>query len=265
MAVLVHYLEVGRMDELGRMDSPIHRLDARAKLVTTAVFLVTVMSFPRYEVSALMPLFFYPAVLIARAGLPAGYLLRKVAVVAPFALMIGLFNPLLDRQPVAQLGSLTLSGGWVSLASILLRFVLTVIAALVLVSCTGIHRLGAGLEQLGLPRVLTVQILFLYRYFFVVGDEAMRMMRGVAMRSVGTRPLPWRVFGTLVGHLLLRAMDRANRVYRAMLARGFDGTVRVLHPTTCGWRDAAFVAGWTLFFVAARRWNLAEALGGLLQ
>ena len=263
MGVLAHYFEVGRMDELGRLHSPIHRLDARTQIMTTAIFLVVTMSFPRYDVSALLPLALYPCALIALAGLPAGYLLRKVAVAAPFAIFVGLFNPLLDRHPVAQIGSCAISGGWVSFASILLRFALTVTAALVLVCCTGIQRLCAGLERLGLPRVLAVQILFLYRYFFVIGDEGARMLRSVAIRSAGARALPWRLYGTLAGHLLLRAMDRANRVYRAMLARGFDGEVRVLRPTAPGWRDAAFAAGWALFFLAARRWNLAEAMGRL--
>lgn len=252
------------MDELGRMDSPVHRLDARAQILTTAAFLIVVMSFPRYAISALMPFLFYPCVLIARAGLPAGYLLRKVALAAPFAIFVGMFNPLLDRHPVAQLGTLAISGGWMSFASILLRFVLTVTAALVLVSCTGIHRLCAGLESLGLPRVLAVQILFLYRYFFVVADEGARMLRSVTIRSAGAPSLPWRVYGTLAGHLLLRAMDRAHRIYRAMLARGFDGEVLLLRPTKPGWQDAAFVAGWSLFFVSARQWNLAELAGRVL-
>ena len=260
--MLIQPLEVGRLDELGRMDSAIHRLDARAQILTTALFLVAVMSFPRYEISALLPLCLYPSVLISQAGLPTGYLLRKVAIAAPFAILVGLFNPLLDRHPLAPSGVLALAGGWYSFASILLRFALTVLAALVLVSCTGVHRLCAGLERLGLPRVLTVQILFLYRYFFVIGDEGSRMLRGVSLRS-GTQALPWRIYGALVGHLLLRTMDRANRIYRAMLARGFDGTVRVLLPTTFGWRDAVFVAGWGCFFAAARRWNLAELLGRL--
>lgn len=249
------------MDDLGRMDSPIHRLDARAKLITTAIFVVVVMSFPRHKLSALMPLFVYPFVLVARGNLPTGYLIRKVAIAAPFALFVGLFNPWLDRQPVAAIGSHLIAGGWLSFASIMLRFVLTVSAALILLACTGIHRLCAGMERLGVPRVFAVQILFLYRYFFVIGAEALRMWRGVQMRSTDRPTLPLKTYGTLIGHLLLRSMDRAQRVYRAMVARGFDGEVRVRRPTTPGWREAIFVAGWTAFFVAARLWNLADLLG----
>jgi cobalt/nickel transport system permease protein len=70
--------------------------------------------------------------------------------------------------------------------------------------------------------------------------------------------------GSVLGHLLLRAMARADRVYRAMRARGFDGEIRLLHPARARAGDWLFILGWALFFAAARRWNLAEALGRLL-
>lgn len=253
------------MDELGRMDSPVHRLDARAKIVTTVGFILVVMSFARYEVSALMPLFVYPFALIALGNLPPGYLFRKVALASPFALLIGMFNPLLDRHPVAMIGTHVVSGGWLSFASVLLRFALTVSVAFILVAGTGVHRLCAGAERMGLPRVFAVQLLFLYRYFFVIGDEGLRMMRSVTVRSAGACPLRLATYGTLIGNLLLRSMDRAQRIYRAMVSRGFDGEVRVLRPTSLGWRDAAFVGGWSFFFLVVRFWNLSDCLGRWLM
>jgi len=261
---LGQWVEIGRMDELGRLDTPVHRLDARAKVITTLIFIVVVMSFPRYEVSALMPFFFYPFALIALGRIPSGYILRKILLAAPFALVIGMFNPLLDHQTIASVGVWNISGGWLSFASIMLRFVLTVSAALALIACTGIHRLGAGLERMGVPRVFVVQLLFLYRYLFVIADEGTRMMRSMELRSAGPRSLRLRVYGSLVGHLLLRSMDRADHVYRAMVARGFDGEIRVLRQTSFRWTDWAFTGGWMAFFAIARMWNLADALGRML-
>lgn len=256
-----HYIEVGLMDELGRLDTPLHRLDARTKIITTVAFIVAVMSFPRYEVSALMPLFVFPFVLMASGNIPAGYIFKKVAIAAPFALFVGLFNPLFDQHTVLTVGSRAISGGWLSFTSIMVRFALTVSAALILVACTGIHRLCAGLEQMGVPRLFAVQLLFLYRYLFVIGEEGLRMIRSVQMRSVGTTSLRLHIYGSLTGHLLLRSMDRAQRIYRAMVSRGFNGQVQVLHRTVPGWRDAVFVIGWIAFFIVVRNWNLADGLG----
>lgn len=260
---LGEWMEVGRMDELGRLDTPAHRIDARAKAVTTILFIIFVMSFSRYEVSALTPFFFYPLVLMSLGRIPAGFLLRKILVAAPVAVMIGLFNPFFDREPVAVVGGFLISGGWMSFVSILVRFVLTVAAALILVACTGMNRLCAGLERMGLPRVFAVQLLFLYRYLFVIVAEGSRMLRSMELRSAGVGTMGLRVYGSLLGHLLVRSMARADRIYRAMVARGFDGQIRILHESRLRGADVAFVFGWTAFFVVARTWNLADLLGRL--
>ena len=255
------FIEMGQMDELGRLDTPLHRLDPRVKTVTTVLFVITVMSFPRYRISDLMPLFVYPFALMGAGNIPAGAIFKKVAWASPFALFVGLFNPVLDRQTALVLGSWELSAGWISFLSILIRFVLTVSAALILIACTGIHRLCAGLERMGVPRLFAVQILFLYRYLFLIGDEALRMIRSVRIRSGGSARLGLRTYGTLIGHLLIRSMDRAQRVHCAMVSRGFDGQVRLLHRTRAGLHDALFLSGWTAFFLLVRFWSPAAALG----
>lgn len=258
-----HHAEAGRMDELGRLDSPVHRLDARVKTLTTVAFLVAVMSFPRYEISALMPFFLYPAALMAWGRIPPGFILRKVLIASPFALAVGIGNPWFDREAIVFLGPHAISGGWISLLSIAVRFALTVSAALSLVACTGIHRLCAGLDRLGLPRVFVLQVQLLYRYLFVVAGEGLRMTRGAELRSVG-RPIRLRTYASLAGHFLLRSMDRAQRVYEAMTSRGFDGHMRVLRPGTVRAADVAFLAGWIAFFVIARFCNIARWMGGLV-
>ena len=259
-----HYIEVGKMDELGRMDSPMHRLDSRVKTLTTIAFVVTVMSFSRYKVAALMPFFIYPLALMAIGRIPPGYIVRKLLIASPFALAVGIVNPLLDQRVMGSLGAHGISGGWLSFASIVIRFSLTVSAALTLVACTGIHRLCAGLERMGLPHVFAVQLCLLYRYLFVIIDEGARMRRGVEMRSMGRRSLGFSTYVALIGHLLLRAMDRAQRVYQAMVSRGFAGHFRVIRPTVIHWKDVAFMVGWVLFFAVARVWDIPTAIGNFL-
>ncbi len=261
---LAGWLQIGRMDDLARLDSPAHRLDARAKAVVTLAFVVVVMSFPRHEVSALLPFLLYPVALTSAGRIPARELFRKILVAAPFALVVGIFNPLLDRHPAAMVGPFVITGGWLSFASILLRFLLTVWAALALVACTGMFRLAAGLQHLGIPRVFAVQLLFLHRYLFVVAEEGARMKRGVDLRAPEKKALPPRVYGSLVGQLLLRSMDRADRVHRSMRARGFDGQIRVMRRSAFRAKDWGFVCGCLAFFIAARAWDLPAALGLLL-
>ena len=126
------FLDLGRLDRLGGGDSAIHRLDSRAKLVTTLLFIGAVASSGKYELSGLLPFLLFPASMAVCAGLPSRFLLRRLLLVAPFAVLVGMFNPLLDRTVLVQLGPVNVSGGWISFATILLRFALTVSAAIIL-------------------------------------------------------------------------------------------------------------------------------------
>ncbi len=120
-----------------------------------------------------------------------------------------------------------MTGGWISYASIVLRFLLTAGAALVLTATTGFTGICLALEKLKVPDVLVTQLLLLFRYIFVLGDEATRMGQARRLRSFGRRGMGWRVYGQMLGQLLLRTFARAQRIYLAMKSRGFDGEIRV--------------------------------------
>ena len=130
------FLELATLDALSAGRTAIHGLDPRAKVITVTAFIVTVASFGRYDLAALLPFALFPAVLAALSDTPVRYLLKRLLAALPFVLFVGILNPILDRAPVLILGGRPLAGGWVSFASILLRFALTVGAALVLMATT---------------------------------------------------------------------------------------------------------------------------------
>lgn len=251
------------LDALAARDTRLTRIDPRAKLVVTLVFVVVVLSFERHAVAALLPLAVFPLALAVLGELPAAPLLRKLALAAPLALMVGLFNPWLDRAPVTVHGAFTLAAGWWSFGSIVLRAMLTVGAALVLVAGTGMAPLCAALARLGVPRVFTVQLLFLYRYAFVLGDEAARLATARRLRSAGRHPA-LDSYAPLLGQLLLRALQRAQRIHQAMRARGFDGELRSLRALHWQARDTVFVCGWCAAFAVLRGVDLPQGLGRML-
>lgn len=125
--------------------------------------------------------------------------------------------------------------GLIRFLSILLRSWLAVQAAILLTAVTRFTDILWALGSLRFPRVLVSTIGFMYRYLFVLADEATRMMRARASRSAripGTqrRSVLWqgRMAGAMVGSLFLRALERSERVYAAMLSRGYDGSMRSL-------------------------------------
>ncbi|MGA1868523.1 MAG: cobalt ECF transporter T component CbiQ [bacterium] len=257
--------DIGYMDTLSSRDTFIHRLDPRIKLVTTLIFIVMVVSFDKYQISGLVPFLLYLVVVIALADLPIGYLLKKIIIVSPFALMIGIFNPLLDTNILMNLGPLRISGGWISFASIMVRFILTVGAALVLISSTGFIEVCMAAEKIGVPRIFAIQLLFIYRYLFVLIDEASRMVMARALRSFNKKGMGLRVFGSLVGHLLLRTLDRAQRIHHAMLCRGFNGEIRIIRKLNIGLPEVLFFLCSSSFFIVMRLYNIPQLMGNFFM
>jgi cobalt/nickel transport system permease protein len=258
------FLDIGYLDTLASGDSPVHRLDPRVKLITTLAFIATVVSFDKYSVSELIPFVIFPAVQISIAGLPAGYLLKKVLWVSPFAVMVGIFNPLIDQDILLHIGSIGISGGWVSFSSILIRCLLTVTSALILIASTGFDTLCAALQKLGVPRPFVVQLMFLYRYIFVLMDEAARMVRAISLRSFNSGAMHFRIFVPMMGHLLLRTLDRSQRIHLAMKCRGFDGHIRVIRFMKIRSADIFFATGCLTFFLILKYCNISYELGHLI-
>lgn len=253
------------LERLALENSPIHRLDPRAKLLTALVFIVCVVSFGKYEISALVPFAVFPVTLLAGGNLPVRPLFRRIILLLPFPLMVGIFNPLIDRQIMLQLGPLAISGGWVSFVSIFLRSLLTLGAALVLVSVTGFPAICAALERFGVPRVFVVQLLFLHRYLHVLAEEGGRMARAREFRSFGRHGMGVRPTAALLGTLLLRTWDRAGRIHHAMLCRGFRGEFPLRRAFRFGAAEIVFTCGWLLVFMLLRMGNFSRMIGGLLM
>jgi len=258
------FFDLAVLERLASLETPVHRIDPRAKLLATLIFIVCVVSFDPYQVLPLLPFLIFPIVLTARAGLPAGVLLKKLALAAPFALAVGIFNPIFDREILLHIGPQGISGGWVSFCSIALRILLTLSAVLILVATTGFATVCLGLEKLGAPRPFVQQLLFLYRYLFLLVDEGSRLVRARRLRSFGRRGMEIRPYAAMLGQLLLRTLARAQAIHRAMQCRGFDGHLRRLHPLHAGLRDWLFLLGWGGFFLALRNVNLPLLLGQLL-
>lgn len=253
--------DLGVLDVLAQQNSPIHRLDSRTKLITTIIFAGAVISFDKYEISGLTFFFLYPAILMTMANIPMGLLFKKLLVVAPFAFFIGIANPFLDRAVLLNVGPIAVSGGWISFASIMLRFVLTVSVALILIATTGVMGVCLALERLKVPQIMCVQLLLLYRYLFVLIDEATRLVRARALRSFSNRGMGITVTGHMIGYLLLRTLNRARRIYLAMLCRGFDGEIRLLRQMRMGLLDGIYILGWATAFVFMRIYNLPQLVG----
>lgn len=251
------------LDDLACRQNPINNLHPLAKLLTTAIYLTVVVSFDRYEIVSLLPLVFYPVIVLSLAELPLGEILKRIAWVLPLIIGIGIFNPLFDHQTASLLG-FTFTRGWLTFISIFMKCILTVTGGVLLIATTGMDRLAAAMRMIRIPKIFVLQLLLTYRYISVLGDELARMLRAYSLRAPGQKGIRRDAWGSFTGSLLLRSFDRAQRVYAAMCLRGFAGEYNTGNITKIANRDLWFLAGWSAFFIITRIYNLPLLLGSLL-
>ena len=214
-----------RLDALERHregTGPLHRLDARVKLIAALASIIAVIAMPiaawRWYGGAGLCLAF----VVGLSGIPPRVLARRwlglFVLVAFLVVMIAPAHPERARHSLAAVT-----------ASILIKNGLALMTMIVLAGTTPFPRLLAGLRKLGVPPILVATLQFMERYRHVLVEEMDRMATARRARTFGRRrALSWSLLGGLIGMLFLRTFERAERVHDAMIARGWDGTIRSL-------------------------------------
>lgn len=216
--------ELRAMDNLSAGTSVIHRLHPLVKLLSTLVYIVFVASYGRYDFVRLAPYTFYPFIMVALAELPYKTLLPRVLIALPFCLFAGLANVFFDRATAVVVADVAVSYGTLSLLTIILKMYLCVMAALLLVASTPFTELTAQLRRLRVPAVFVMVFELTFRYIGVLIEEAFSMTTAYKLRSGNKRALDIRHMGSFTGLLILRGLDRAERVHAAMRCRGYSLT-----------------------------------------
>lgn len=248
-------MQVSTFDRYHAGQSVVHRLDPRVKVVVTVLAIVSNVMLPdgAWLAFALTWGLILAASLLA--GLGPVYTLRRSFVALPFAMaaITAIFT--VPGRPLAGWAvgpwhPVVTDAGLIRFGSIVVRSWLSVQVAILLTATTAFPDLMHALRHLRVPPVLVSIVSFMYRYLFVLSDEAGRLLRAREARSArlgsgGGGSIRWRarVTGNMAGQLFLRSYERSERVYNAMLARGYGGHLLTLNPHVMRLTDWAYGGG----------------------
>ncbi|MBR1456709.1 MAG: cobalt ECF transporter T component CbiQ [Oscillospiraceae bacterium] len=255
--------ELTEMDDLAARSSPIHGLCPMAKLLSTIAYIAVVVSFHKYELSALVPMLLWPVLLFQLSGIPVRTCFYKLRIVLPLVMAVGLFNPFFDRAPMLALGGVAVSGGVVSMLTLMLKGVLCLMASFLLMATTPIDHLCAALRRLHVPGMLVTLLLLTYRYVGVMTEELAVMTEAYHLRAPGQKGIHVSAWGSFLGQLLLRSMDRAEELYNSMQLRGYHEHFHYADIKPCTPRDAVYTLCCIALFLLLRLVDAASLLGGL--
>lgn len=247
--------DLGVASLAGDPSSPIHRLDPRAKLAVLVAVTLVAISAPLRA----WPAWAACAVTLVAIGVvarvPPGVVWQRARIVLPLVLFVAAFVPFVRRGGTTyDLGPLTVSGaGLETFAATAAKATIGTVSAVLLGATTAFPAVVRSLESLHLPRLLVLIALLTYRYLFVVVAEVRRLRAALAARAYRPRhALQAGALGRAASALFLRTHARGERIYLAMTARGFQGTMPHLAPLSFGRPDALFVVGVVAPLVALR-------------
>lgn len=147
--------------------------------------------------------------------------------------------------------------------TLMLKGVFALMASFLLIATTSMDAICAGLRKLHVPSVLVTLLLLTYRYIGVMLNEVSVMTQAYKLRAPGQKGIHISAWGSFLGQLLLRSMDRAEELYGSMRLRGFRGEFYYAEAPKCSATDVLFTVCCCMAVLAARVFNLAALLGSL--
>ena len=256
--------ELGHMDELAVQDSPVHSMNAGAKLLCTVIYILVVMSFDKYDLSGLIPMLLWPVLLYQMSGISIRTCFYKLRIVLPLVMAVGLFNPIFDREIMLHIGSVGVSGGVISMITLMLKGVFCLMASFLLVATTPFDNICAALRHAHFPAMLVTLLLLTYRYVGVMTEELTVMTDAYHLRAPGQKGIHVSAWGSFLGQLLLRSMDRAQELYSSMLLRGYHQHFHYAPIKPFKGSDAVYVILSIAFFAIVKYENVSELIGMFL-
>ena len=256
--------ELSEMDELAAMRSPVHRLHPGAKLITTIAYIMITLSFGKYDLPGLVPMVLWPAMMFSLSGVKVRTCFYKLRIVLPLVMAVGLFNPFFDRQTMLTIGNIAISGGVISMITLMLKGVFSLMASFLLMATTKIDSLCAALRKLHVPAILVSLLQLTYRYVGVMTEELAVMTDAYHLRAPGQKGIHISAWGSFLGQLLLRSMDRAQELYSSMILRGYHEHFHYADIDRFRGRDAVYMLVSILLFVMLRYGNISQLVGGLV-
>ena len=197
------------LDRYSRLESPIHHLPAILKLLTALSFIIVTVSIPFRDHWLFLTLFGFLVVVSALSRIPWQFLIGRLVILEPFALGIAVMT-------------LFQHDGYLVFLSILVKSTLCLFMMILMSNTTPFSEILVALHTVKIPSLLITILALAYRYLFVLIDEGERLQRARRSRTfVTTRTKHWVTLAALVGQLFVRSTERAERIYDAMMSRGW--------------------------------------------
>ena len=251
-------MEYPEIDAFASINSPIHRFDPRAKLVSFTLLIFSFVFVENLAVALSGFLFSFLILLVSR--LPLGFALKRIRMVFFFLFPLLLIMPLtVEGEELINISGVSVSVDGLAYASlIIIRALAAVTLALTMLATTRFDVTMKALYALKVPGTLVQMLMFTYRYIFVIIEEFSRMWESMECKGFRLRANyhGLSIFGNILGMLIIKSYDRTSRVYQAMVSKGYSGRPRTLVHLRMSTKDYVLSTCMVLIAISVHAYQL---------
>lgn len=254
-----------RLDEQAGRDTVIHRLNPFSKLIWTVTYIAITTSYNKYDLTGISVMVLFPTVLYQLSQTSVRECFYRLRFILPFVCAVGIANPFFDKEVILWLGDFGISGGIVSMVTLIIKSILCLMMSYLLIATTSIEEICVALQQIHLPDILVTLLLLTYRYVLILLGEVTIMSEAYSLRAPGQRGIHINSWGSFLGQLILRSMDRAQALYESMVLRGYDGRIKYFGNKRYNRASYIVVAVGIAMLVLTRCYNILQLLERIIK
>lgn len=255
--------EINQLHYLSNRDQWMNHIHPLVKFVITLLYIILVVSFDPYQLSGLLGMLIYPLILFELTDLKLKHAFIRMRLPLFFVIFIGIFNPIFNRTTFLSLNGFTFSYGFLSMISLTIKGIFTLLATYLLIATTTIEQICYSLSLLHIPKTIITVFLLIIRYISVLLEEVSHIIDAYSLRAPMQKGIHFKYWGSLVGQLLLRSIDRANEVYQSMCLRGFDCTFSFTDCNRVSKKDVIYLLIWIMILFIFRIFPVFTFVGSL--
>lgn len=210
------------MDNKSNGNCALNSIHPLVKLITTVFYILLLMQTDKYNLNTTLAMGIYLAVISIAFNLSVKKCFKNLKILFIMLIIMGVANPILDRNIIAQPGVIPITSGMISMVTLVLKGMFALISSYFLAVTTSMEKICYALKLLHIPNIMITIFILIYRYIIVFLKETERIWIAYQMRAPEQKGVHFRAWGSMIGSLMIRSIDKAQSVYESMELRGFN-------------------------------------------
>lgn len=214
--------QVHHIDNNSNNNNILNKIHPLVKLIISVVYILFLTSINKYNLTITLAMSIYLIVVSTIGDLSIKNCIKRLKIVLFFLIIIGIANPILDRQVVTSIGIIPITTGMISALTLILKGIFAIISSYFLIVTTGVENICYALKKLHIPNILITIFMLIYRYIIVLLKEVQKIWIAYSLRAPKQKGIHFKAWGSMIGSLMIRSIDKAEVIYQAMELRGFS-------------------------------------------